>query len=68
MFGKFLVEPDALFLAGTNWVAAKVLIAAFGIAVVAYFKGAEPKDSPEDVARAEEILLKLGLGNQAANG
>jgi ABC-type multidrug transport system ATPase subunit/ABC-type transporter Mla maintaining outer membrane lipid asymmetry permease subunit MlaE len=52
MFGKFLVEPDALFLKGTDWVVAKVLIAAFGIAVVSYFKGAEPKDSPEDVARA----------------
>ncbi|MEN8148554.1 MAG: ATP-binding cassette domain-containing protein [Planctomycetota bacterium] len=52
MFHKLLEEPGTFLLAGTGWVAAKTLTAAFGIAVVAHAEGAAPKDSPEDVARS----------------
>ena len=44
---------------GSGWVAAKYLTSAFLIGVVAYFRGAAPKASPEDVAR--EITLTIIL-------
>lgn len=48
-----------LLPAGTGWVAAKYLTSAFLVAAVAYFRGAAPKGSPEDVAR--EITFTIIL-------
>jgi len=50
MYNRLLIEPGEFLPAGTSWVAAKDLTAAFGIATIAYFAGAKPKDSPEEVA------------------
>ena len=50
MYNRLLIEPGAFLPAGSSWVAAKDLTAAFGIATIAYFAGAKPKDSPEEVA------------------
>jgi ABC-type transporter Mla maintaining outer membrane lipid asymmetry permease subunit MlaE len=50
MFGRFLgagALPE-----GTGWVAAKEIVSAFLVAVVAYGEGAREKRSPEEVARA----------------
>jgi ABC-type multidrug transport system ATPase subunit/ABC-type transporter Mla maintaining outer membrane lipid asymmetry permease subunit MlaE len=52
MFHRLLDRPDQWLPAGSAWVAAKTLGAAFGIAAIAYFRGARPKESPEDVAQA----------------
>ena len=50
---------DRLLYGGTGWVAAKYLVSAFLVGAVAYFRGAAPKTSPEDVAR--EITLTIIL-------
>jgi ABC-type transporter Mla maintaining outer membrane lipid asymmetry permease subunit MlaE len=50
MYSRLLIQPGEFLPAGTAWVAAKDLTAAFGIATIAYFAGASPKDSPEEVA------------------
>jgi len=45
--------------AGTGWVAAKYLSAAFLVGSIAYFRGAKPKASPEDVAREITVTIIL---------
>ncbi len=52
MYHRLLLGPGDLLPAGTGWVAAKDLTAAFGIAAISYFAGAKDKTSPEDVARS----------------
>jgi ABC-type multidrug transport system ATPase subunit/ABC-type transporter Mla maintaining outer membrane lipid asymmetry permease subunit MlaE len=48
-----------LLYEGTGWVAAKYFVSAFLVGAVAYFRGAAPKASPEDVAR--EITFTIVL-------
>ncbi|MBN2492022.1 MAG: ABC transporter permease [Planctomycetes bacterium] len=48
-----------LLYEGTGWVAAKYLVSAFLVGAVAYFRGAAPKASPEDVAREIPFAVVL---------
>lgn len=49
-FHHELREPGHWFYVGTDWLLAKVLFCAVGVAVIAYFRGARPKYSNRDVS------------------
>ncbi len=49
-FHRELIEPGHWFYVGTDWLLAKVLFCAVGVAVIAYFRGARPKYSNRDVS------------------
>lgn len=49
-FHRELIEPGRWLFAGTDWLLAKVLFSAVGIALIAYFRGARPKYSNRDVS------------------
>jgi ABC-type transporter Mla maintaining outer membrane lipid asymmetry permease subunit MlaE len=46
-----LREPGAWLYAGSEWLLAKTLLCAVGIAAIAYHRGAATKHSPSDVSR-----------------
>ena len=50
-FHRELVVPDQRFYAGTAWLLAKTAVCAAGIAVIAYHRGAQPKDSSRAVSQ-----------------
>ena len=50
-FHRELVVPGNLLYAGTGWLLAKTTACAAGIAVIAYARGATPKDSSRAVSR-----------------
>jgi ABC-type transporter Mla maintaining outer membrane lipid asymmetry permease subunit MlaE len=43
--------PDEWFYAGTAWLFAKTTVCAAGIALIAYARGARPKDSSSAVSQ-----------------
>jgi ABC-type multidrug transport system ATPase subunit/ABC-type transporter Mla maintaining outer membrane lipid asymmetry permease subunit MlaE len=49
-FHRELIEPGQWLYVGTDWLLAKVLCCALGIALIAYFRGARPKYSNRDVS------------------
>jgi ABC-type transporter Mla maintaining outer membrane lipid asymmetry ATPase subunit MlaF/ABC-type transporter Mla maintaining outer membrane lipid asymmetry permease subunit MlaE len=49
-FHRELVEPGRWLYVGTDWLLAKVLFCAVGVALIAYFRGARPKYSNRDVS------------------
>ncbi len=49
-FHRELITPGEWLYRGTGWLAAKVLVCAAGIALVAYDKGRQPKRSTKDVS------------------
>jgi ABC-type transporter Mla maintaining outer membrane lipid asymmetry ATPase subunit MlaF/ABC-type transporter Mla maintaining outer membrane lipid asymmetry permease subunit MlaE len=49
-FHRELIEPGRWLYVGTDWLLAKVLCCAVGVAVIAYFRGARPKYSNRDVS------------------
>jgi len=49
-FYRRLVVPDAMWLAGSGWLLAKLLLCAAGIGLIAYHGGASPKHSGGDVS------------------
>jgi ABC-type transporter Mla maintaining outer membrane lipid asymmetry permease subunit MlaE len=49
-YHRELVEPGQWFFVGTDWLLAKVLCCALGIALISYFRGARPKYSNRDVS------------------
>ena len=51
-FMRLVDAPGAWFPAGSGWVAGKYLLSAFGIGAIAWYRGARPKGSPEEVAQA----------------
>jgi len=50
-FHRELVVPGQLFYDGTGWLLAKTIACAAGIAMIAYGRGASPKDSSRAVSR-----------------
>jgi ABC-type transporter Mla maintaining outer membrane lipid asymmetry permease subunit MlaE len=50
-FHRELVVPDQLLYAGTYWLLAKITTCAAGIAVIAYSRGVQPKDSSRAVSQ-----------------
>ncbi len=50
-FHRELIIPGALFYDGTSWLFAKTTACALGIALIAYARGASPKDSSRAVSR-----------------
>ena len=50
-FERRLVVPDAVWLAGSGWWLAKLLLCAAGIGLIAYHGGASPKHSGRDVSQ-----------------
>ncbi len=50
-FHRELVVPGHLFFAGTSWLFAKTTACALGIALIAYARGASPKDSSRAVSQ-----------------
>lgn len=50
-FHRELVVPDQWCYAGSGWLLAKTLTCAAGIALIAYARGARPKDSSRAVSR-----------------
>lgn len=50
-FHRELVVPNQLLYAGTIWLWAKTTVCAAGIAVIAYSRGAQPKDSSRAVSQ-----------------
>ncbi|MCU0961405.1 MAG: ABC transporter permease [Pirellulaceae bacterium] len=50
-FHRELVVPDQWYYAGSAWLLAKTLTCAAGIALIAYARGARPKDSSRAVSR-----------------
>ncbi len=49
-FHRELIEPGQWLYVGTDWLLAKVLFCAIGVALIAYFRGARPKYSNRDVS------------------
>jgi ABC-type transporter Mla maintaining outer membrane lipid asymmetry ATPase subunit MlaF/ABC-type transporter Mla maintaining outer membrane lipid asymmetry permease subunit MlaE len=49
-FHREILEPGAWLPTGTDWLLAKVVVCALGIALIAYFRGARPKYSNHDVS------------------
>ena len=49
-FHRELVVPDQQFYLGTPWLMAKTAVCAVGIALIAYARGASPKDSSRAVS------------------
>lgn len=49
-FHRELVLPGGLFYRGTGWLAAKLLLCAAGMGVIAYDRGSRPKHSETDVS------------------
>jgi len=49
-FHRELSEPGQWLYVGTDWLLAKVLFCAVGVALIAYFRGARPKYSNRDVS------------------
>jgi ABC-type transporter Mla maintaining outer membrane lipid asymmetry ATPase subunit MlaF/ABC-type transporter Mla maintaining outer membrane lipid asymmetry permease subunit MlaE len=49
-FHRELIEPGQWLYVGTDWLLAKVLFCAVGVALIAYFRGARPKYSNRDVS------------------
>jgi ABC-type polar amino acid transport system ATPase subunit/ABC-type transporter Mla maintaining outer membrane lipid asymmetry permease subunit MlaE len=50
-FHRELVAPDQWLYAGSYWLLAKTTVCAAGIAIIAYARGARPKDSSRAVSR-----------------
>jgi ABC-type transporter Mla maintaining outer membrane lipid asymmetry ATPase subunit MlaF/ABC-type transporter Mla maintaining outer membrane lipid asymmetry permease subunit MlaE len=50
-FHRELIVPDRWFYAGTGWLLAKTTVCAAGIALIAYARGARPKDSSSAVSQ-----------------
>jgi ABC-type polar amino acid transport system ATPase subunit/ABC-type transporter Mla maintaining outer membrane lipid asymmetry permease subunit MlaE len=50
-FHRELVEPDQFLYNGSFWLLAKTTVCAAGIAVIAYARGARPKDSSRAVSQ-----------------
>ncbi len=50
-FHRELVVPDQWFYAGSLWLLAKTIACAVGIALIAYSRGARPKDSSRAVSQ-----------------
>jgi len=50
-FHRELIVPDHWFYAGTVWLFAKTTVCAAGIALIAYARGARPKDSSNAVSQ-----------------
>ncbi|MBW3600450.1 MAG: ABC transporter permease, partial [Planctomycetes bacterium] len=59
-FHRRLREPDALFYDGSDWLLAKTLLCAAGIAAIAYHRGAGPKHSPRDVSASVTSTVLWG--------